>query len=84
MVDVLDLHPGDHLIGRMVVKFLSLFDLQLFESAERHLLASRACVEALETEHQCGALMNQQQPPSQQIAHRSQPRIIDVTRGQNL
>ena len=81
---MLDLHSGNELVGWMLVKLLGLFDLQVLEIAQRHPQAGGPRIEALETEHQRGALMNQHQPAPQQVTHRPQMRIVNVSGGQNI
>ena len=81
---MLDLHPGDELVGRIFIEFLGFFDPQFFESSQTHLQAGGPGVETLETEHQRGPLMDQHHPPAQQIAYRPQVGIVNVAGRQNI
>jgi len=63
LFDVFDLHPGDELVGRMIVEILGFFNRQFLEPAQSHFLAGRPRVKTLEAEHQRRALMHQRQPP---------------------
>ncbi len=56
----------------------------LLEPSQAHCSSLGARVEALETEHQGGALLDQQHPPSQQIPNRPQLRVVDVSGGQDV
>ena len=82
--DVLDLQPRDHLVSRVIVQGLGLFDRHPFELVQRHLLTGGSGIETFEAEHQRGALMNQQHSPAQQIPHRPQFRVVDVASRQAL
>ena len=82
--DVLGLHLGDQLVGRVLVQLGGFLGLQLLEVVQGERLAGGARVETLEAEQQGGALMHQVGPPPEQIAHGPQLRVINVGLGQNV
>ena len=68
----------------MLIESLGFVRLHRFEPTQTHGLAGAPGIEALETEQERRALTHQAQPPPQQIAHRPQGRIVNVTGRQNV
>ena len=79
-----DLLTGQQLIGGFGEPGLGFRRPHGSHAGQGHALTQGAFIQTFETQDQGGALVHQQQPAAQQVTHRAQLAVVEMTGGQEV